>query len=69
MIQAVLLKPLPFHDPEQLVSVDHRAPGVNIEHAGSAAFLYFTYREDAKSFQDVGMWQGRHLQRDGRRGT
>ncbi len=58
VIQAVLLKPLPFHDPEQLVSVDHRAPGVNIEHAGSAAFLYFTYREDAKSFQDVGMWGG-----------
>jgi predicted permease len=58
VIQAVLLKPLPFHDPEQLVSIDHRAPGVNIEHAGSAAFLYFTYREDAKSFQDVGMWGG-----------
>ena len=58
VIQAVLLKPLPFHDPEQLVSVDHRAPGVNIEHAGSAAFLYFTYREDAKSFQDVAMWGG-----------
>ena len=56
VIQAVLLKPLPFHDPEQLVDVDHRAPGVNLEHAGSAAFLYFTYREDAKSFQDVGMW-------------
>ena len=38
VIQAVLLKPLPFHDPEQLVSIDHRAPGVNIEHPGSAAF-------------------------------
>ena len=58
VIEAVLLKPLPFHDPEQLVSVDHRAPGVNVERLGSAAFLYFTYREDAKSFQDVGMWQG-----------
>jgi putative ABC transport system permease protein len=58
VIQAVLLRPLPFHDPEQLVSVDHRAPGVNIEHAGSAAFLYFTYREDGRTFRDVGMWGG-----------
>ena len=58
VIQAVLLKPLPFHDADQLVDVDHQAPGVNIDHAGSAAFLYFTYREDARSFQDVGMWSG-----------
>ena len=56
VIQAVLLKPLPFHDPDQLVDVDHRAPGVNIEHAGSAAFLHFTYRESGTSFQDVGLW-------------
>ena len=56
VIQAVLLKPLPFHDPDQLVDVDHMAPGVNIEHAGSAAFLHFTYREDGKSFQNVGLW-------------
>jgi predicted permease len=57
VIQAVLLKPLPFHDPDQLVDVDHKAPGVNIEHAGSAAFLHFTYREEAKSFQNVGLWR------------
>jgi putative ABC transport system permease protein len=56
VIQAVLLKPLPFHDPDQLVDVDHMAPGVNIEHAGSAAFLHFTYREDGKSFQNIGLW-------------
>jgi predicted permease len=56
VIQAVLLKPLPFHDPDQLVDVDHKAPGVNIEHAGSAAFLHFTYLDSARSFQGLGMW-------------
>jgi putative ABC transport system permease protein len=58
VIEAVLLKPLPFHDPDQLVDIDHEAPGVNVQRAGSAAFLYFTYREDGRSFQDVGMWRG-----------
>src|SRR6185295_17340560 len=57
VIQAVLLKPLPFHDPDQLIDVDHAAPGVNIEHAGSAAFLHFTYLDSAKSFQGVGLWR------------
>ena len=58
VIEAVILKPLPFHDPDQLVDIDHEAPGVNVQHAGSAAFLYFTYREEGRSFQDVGMWGG-----------
>ena len=58
VVEAVILKPLPFHDPDQLVDIDHEAPGVNVHHAGSAAFLYFTYREDGRSFQDVGMWGG-----------
>ena len=57
VIQAVLLKPLPFYDPDRLVDIDHRAPGANINHAGSAPFLHFTYREDAKHFQHIGLWR------------
>ena len=58
VIDGVLLKPLPYPDPDQLVVLDHAAPGVNLKHAGAAPFLYFTYREDARVFQDVGMWMG-----------
>jgi putative ABC transport system permease protein len=57
VVQGVLLKPLPYHQADELVSVNHSAPGVNLENAGIAAFLYFTYRDDARSFQDVGMWR------------
>ena len=57
VIEGVLLKPLPYPRSAELVTVDHGAPGVNIEHAGSAPFLYFTYREDGRVFQDVGMWR------------
>jgi predicted permease len=57
VIEAVLLKPLPYPRSDELVTVDHAAPGVKIQHAGSAPFLYFTYREDSQVFQDVGMWR------------
>jgi putative ABC transport system permease protein len=56
VIEGVVLKPLPYVRPAELVAIDHAAPGVKIEHAGSAPFLYFTYREDGRVFQDVGMW-------------
>jgi predicted permease len=56
VIEGVLLKPLPYPRPAELVTVDHAAPGVKIEHAGAAPFLYFTYREDSRVFRDVGLW-------------
>ena len=56
VIQGVLLKPLPYPRSDELVALDHSAPGINITHAGAAPFLYFTYREEGRAFQDVGLW-------------
>jgi putative ABC transport system permease protein len=56
VIEGVLLKPLPYPEPDSLIVLDHSAPGVNIKNAGAAPFLYFTYREDGRVFQDVGLW-------------
>ena len=56
VIQGVLLKPLPYPRSDELIALDHAAPGVNIDRAGAAPFLYFTYREDGRVFQDVGLW-------------
>src|ERR671925_989620 len=56
VIEGVLLKPLPYPRPDELVAVDHAAPGVNLPRVGAAPFLYFTYREDGRVFQDVGLW-------------
>jgi predicted permease len=58
VLDGVLLKPLPYPQSEQLIFLDHAAPGVNIMHAGMAPFLYYTYREQNRTMQDVGMWQG-----------
>src|SRR3954453_3763622 len=56
VVEGVLLKPLPYPRSDELVAIDHNAPGVNIPRAGAAPFLYFTYREEGRTFQDVGAW-------------
>jgi putative ABC transport system permease protein len=59
VVEGVLLKALPYPNPDELVTLDHSAPGVNLPHTGIAPFLYFTYREDGRAFQDVGLWDSR----------
>jgi predicted permease len=56
VLDGVLLKPLPYPHAEELVGLWHTAPGVNITDLNMAPFLYFTYREDGRTFQDVGLW-------------
>ena len=56
VVEGVILKPLPFAHAEQLVVIDHAAPGLGIKEIGAAPFLYYTYREDARVFQDVALY-------------
>jgi predicted permease len=56
VLEGVLLKPLPYPRADELIVLDHAAPGVNLASAGAAPFQYFTYREEARVFQDVGLW-------------
>jgi putative ABC transport system permease protein len=58
VIRGVLLKPLPFDHPDQLVGMWHSAPGVGIPLLNQAPSFYLTYREEGKVFEDVGMWDG-----------
>ena len=56
VIESVLLEPLPYPRSEELVVLDHAAPGVNLTSADAAPFQYFVYREEGRVFQDVGLW-------------
>jgi putative ABC transport system permease protein len=56
VVDGVLLKPLPYPQADELVVLDHSAPGVNLKSTAASPFLYFTYREDGRVFQDVAMW-------------
>ncbi|HEX5086127.1 MAG TPA: ABC transporter permease [Blastocatellia bacterium] len=61
IINSVLLKPLPFHEPDRLIGVWQTAPGVNIKDLNASIADYVTYREDSSSFADVAIWNGRSV--------
>jgi len=57
VVSGVLLKPLPFADPERLVGVWHTAPGLGFKVMNSSPATHFTYREESRAFEDLGLWQ------------
>src|SRR5207247_9468669 len=58
VINAVLLKPLPYPQPEELVAVWLTAPGINIKDLNLAPAHYFIFREQSRTFQDIGLYMG-----------
>ena len=58
VVNGVLLKPLPFHEPDRLVGVWHTAPGINIPLLNQGPTNYFVYREESRTFEDFALWDG-----------
>ena len=56
VVENVLLKPLPYKRPAELVGVWHTAPGIGIKELNASASVYFVYREESRTFQDIGLW-------------
>jgi len=56
VIRGVLLKPLPFDEPERLVGLWHSAPGIGLPLLNQSPALYYEYREEGHSFEDSAMW-------------
>ena len=56
LVNGVLIKPLPYPDPDSLVSVNHGMTGTTDE-LPSAPYLYFTYREENRTFSGIGLWR------------
>jgi predicted permease len=56
VLETVLLRPLPYAKTDELISVEHRAPGINIEDLIAGPSNYFIYREQNRTFQDVGLY-------------
>jgi predicted permease len=57
VISGVLLKPLPYPDSGRLVGVWQTGAGVGIDKMQASPATYFTYREENRSFEDIGVWQ------------
>jgi predicted permease len=57
VVNGVLLKALPYSDPERLVGVWQSAPGIGIANLQASASDYFTFRDENRSFQHFGLWK------------
>jgi len=58
VINGVLLKPLPYPDPERLVGVWQSAPGIGIQDLNASPSEYFTFRDENRTMQQFGTWNG-----------
>jgi predicted permease len=57
VVNGVLLKPLPFRDPGELVSVHHVMSNVSSEPVPLGPAFYFTFRDHSRTLQDIGLWR------------
>src|SRR5262249_17683835 len=58
VFNGVLLKPLPYPRPEELVAVRLTAPGINVKDVNLGLSDYFIFREQSRTFQDIGLYMG-----------
>ena len=58
VINGILLKPLPYPNPERLVSVSQSAPGLNLPEMSLAPSDYFNFAEENRTFESFGLWNG-----------
>ena len=54
VVYGVVLKPLPFSEPDRLVALYHVTPASARDIQGDAT--YFTYRDNGRVFEDIGLW-------------
>jgi predicted permease len=61
VLEGVLLKPLPYPHPDELVAVWLTAPGINLKDVNQSPSTYFILREQSRTFQDIGLYTGYSL--------
>jgi len=61
VVEGVLLKPLDYPQPDRLVGVWHKAPGLGMQKMPSAQYLYFTYREQNKTLDDISVYRSNSM--------
>ncbi|MBN1240654.1 MAG: ABC transporter permease [Gammaproteobacteria bacterium] len=56
VVYSVLLKPLPYPNPDELVRIRHNASAQGDGDLSSASSMWFTYREESETIAELGMW-------------
>jgi predicted permease len=58
VIYSVVLEPLPFPNPDRLVTVTNSYPGAGVPRASNGSADYFQRRENVAAFEEVAVFQG-----------
>lgn len=58
VIQTVMLRPLPFEEPDRLVTMYNSYPGVGAERLGNSIPNFFLRREQVSSLENVALYVG-----------
>jgi predicted permease len=58
VLEGVLLKPLPYPKPDELIGVWLTAPGIQIKEFELSPSDYFIFRDQNRTLQDIGMYAG-----------
>ena len=66
VVYGVLLKPLPFTEPERLVGVHHRSEALGLAVMNQGPATYFTYRDHQRVFEEIGAWESNEVSITGR---
>lgn len=53
VVNAVLLKPLPFHEPNRIVQVAEKNDKLNLSSFGSSVLNFLSWREQTKTFEEL----------------
>jgi predicted permease len=56
VVDGVLIKPLAYPNAGELVSIKHVAPGLNVSELRMSPTQYFTYRDEGRVFQHIGLY-------------
>jgi predicted permease len=61
VVNSILLEPLPYPESDEVVAIWHQAPGAGLplddaNNLTTAASMYFTYAEENRVFESIGLW-------------
>ena len=56
LVYSVLLRPLPYPEPDQLVAVGHATPAFGVPEAGQSAGTFTHYRAASRSFSELALF-------------
>jgi predicted permease len=56
VVYSVLIKPLPYPNPDELVRIRHSTAPLYTNDLGSATSMYFTYGKESRTLAEIGMW-------------